>query len=205
MRPEEFQQLTRVSHETMEKLRIYHDLLLKWQKAVNLVSPGTLEDAWGRHFADSAQILDFLPPAPTKAVLADLGSGAGFPGLVLALLRPDLEVHLIESDERKGQFLKTVSRETRACTLVHTQRIEAMGADISPDIATARALAPLETLLGYCAPWAEKKPDMAMIFLKGRTAAEEIAMARKSWHFDHRLVESAHGDGYVVVVRNLRG
>ena len=86
-----------------EKLKIYHDLLLKWQKAINLISPKTVDDSWVRHFEDSLQIMDDIPMG---AVLADIGTGAGFPGLVLAIARPDLKVHLIESDQKSANSSK---------------------------------------------------------------------------------------------------
>lgn len=170
-----------ISPEQRERLEHYKALLLKWQKAVNLVSPATLESAWERHFLDSAQLLPFMPDGP--AVVADLGSGAGFPGLVLAILRPDLEVHLIESDDKKGQFMKTVSRETQAGATVHTVRVEACYERVSPTIVTARALASLDKLLGFCLPWTEKNPDLQMVFLKGEKAEEEIAAARTLYDF----------------------
>ena len=98
-----------VSREMREKLEIYHRLLLKWQKAINLISPRTIQEAWIRHFADSAQLTRYIPVASDvsreSSIVADLGSGAGFPGLVLAMLRDDLDIHLIESDQRKCQFL----------------------------------------------------------------------------------------------------
>lgn len=162
--------------EYQEKLKAYEALLRKWQKAVNLVSPATLEGAWQRHIVDSAQLAEFLPEG--KFVLADLGSGAGFPGLVLAILRPDIEVHLIESDDKKCQFLKNVSRETFSPVTVHTARVEACYGAVKPAVITARALAALPDLLKMCLPWAVENPGLQMIFLKGERAEEEIAAAR---------------------------
>ena len=146
-----------VSRETMAQLFLYEQLLIKWQAAINLVSRKTIDDVWQRHILDSLQLLKYLPPtpdvdadtsagnedadvmtsadaaaetdntAPDKIVLADIGSGAGFPGLVLAIARPDIAVHLIESDQKKCSFLRTVSRETRCTNVtVHTARIEAV-------------------------------------------------------------------------------
>lgn len=178
-----------IAPDAEAKLRRYQALLLKWQKAVNLVSPGTLDEAWERHFLDSAQVAEYLPASPFT--LADLGSGAGFPGLVLAMLRPDLDVHLIESDDKKGQFLKTVSRETSTPVIVHTARIEACHGTVKPAVITARALAALDKLLALCLPWAEENPALQMIFLKGEKAEEEIWEAEKSFLFRCETFPSA--------------
>lgn len=175
-----------VSRETREKLETYHALLLKWQKAINLVSSKTVDEAWIRHFADSAQIERHIPfdVSRESRTLVDLGSGAGFPGLVLAIMRPDLKVRLIESDERKCQFLRTVSRETNVDVVVHNSRIEDVQNDICPDIIMARALADLKTLLGYIEPWVLASPKLECLFLKGARADEELDCAREAFFFD---------------------
>ena len=175
-----------VSRETREKLEIYHALLLKWQKAINLVSPKTIDEAWMRHFADSAQIDHHIPfdVSRESRIVFDLGSGAGFPGLVLAIMRPDLRVRLIESDERKCQFLKTVSRETNVNVMVHNSRIEDVQSDICPDLITARALADLKTLLEYIEPWSLASPNLQCLFLKGARVDDELEEARKHFFFD---------------------
>lgn len=182
MRPEDFQAQTGINDEALERFKIYHALLLKWQKAINLVSPKTIDDAWTRHFYDSAQLVNFIPDS--IKTLADLGSGAGFPGLVIALLRPDINIHLIESDQRKCEFLKTVSRETGTSCSVHASRIEDIASDISPDIVTARALASLSDLLGYCTPWIMSNENLELLFLKGAQAEDEIEQARTAYAFD---------------------
>lgn len=181
MQPEAFQTAFGVSRESMAKLEVYHGLLLKWQKAINLVSGSTLEEVWERHFADSAQLAALIPPG--AGMLVDLGSGAGFPGMVLAVLRPDLETHLIESDERKAQFLRSVSRETGAGVKIYDARIESVAPGLRPDVVTARALAPLDELLGFCTGWAAANPGLMMLFLKGQGAEAEIEKARESYDF----------------------
>ncbi len=177
-----------VSRETWEKLEIYRDLLIKWQKAVNLVSGKSLPEAWERHFEDSAQLAAHLPEE--AKTLVDLGSGAGFPGMVLAILKPEMEAHLIESDEKKAQFLRTVSRETNTAVVVHNERIERLGNVIDPDIVTARALAPMEKLFAYCLPWAEKNPDLVMLFPKGEKVDEEVLAVRTNYNFDVQILPS---------------
>lgn len=170
-----------VSRETQDKLEAYHALLLKWQKAINLVSPKTLDEAWVRHFADSAQ-LSALIPKDTKTVM-DWGSGAGFPGLVLAIMNPDVEFRMVESDERKCQFMRTVSRETSTPLSAHQDRIEKIDLPVSVDMITARALAPLDQLLDYALPWAEENPDLGLLLLKGASVEDEITQAQKSFEF----------------------
>lgn len=177
-----------VSREIWDRLNVYRELLNKWQNAFNLVSASTLPTAWERHFTDSAQLLPMIPSGAN--VLCDLGSGAGFPGMVLAILHPGLEVHLVESDEKKSQFLRTVSRETQTPVIIHNLRIENMVNQVQPDVVTARALAHLSLLLEYCLPWAQNDPDMTMLFHKGESAAEEIAAAKTRFKFNYKTLPS---------------
>ena len=200
MQPEDFQKTFNVSRETMEKLQTYHKLLFKWQGAINLVGPRTLQDSWARHFADSAQLLPHIPEG--VKTLADLGSGAGFPGLVLAMMRPDLDVHLVESDERKAQFLRTVSRETNTPVQVHNARIEDVTADIAPDMITARALASLVELFVYCLPWTVQNNDIKLLFLKGKLAQEEVGQARAAYDFDVQTYPSCTDDAAEILFIN---
>jgi 16S rRNA (guanine527-N7)-methyltransferase len=172
-----------VSRESLAGLEIYHALLLKWQKAINLVSPKTIDEAWVRHFADSVQVEQFV--SRESQVLYDLGSGAGFPGAAIAILRPELAVHVIESDERKCQFLRTVSRETNIVLNIHVSRIESIALDLpAPDVVTARALADLSVLLEMILPWAALNPKLECVFMKGARADEEIGIARGTFDFD---------------------
>lgn len=175
--------LANVSHETLDRLRQYQALLEKWQRAINLVGPATIPDAWTRHFIDSTQLLPLLPAGPAK--LYDLGCGAGFPGLVLAIVRPDISVTLIESDQKKCAFLATVSHETKTEVKILTTRIEAAAETLPPpDIITARALAALPLLLTYIKPWAEANQNLICIFPKGAQAGTEIEAAQEIASFD---------------------
>ena len=168
-----------VSRETSERLEIYQSLLVKWQKAINLVAPNTLKDAPKRHFEDSLQIVGLV--SREAKLLYDIGSGAGFPGLVLASA-VEAEVHLIESDQRKCQFLKTVSREANIPVIIHNTRVEAV--DIpAPDVITARALANLAQLLEWTEQWWSKNKKINLIFLKGIQVETEISEAQKSFNF----------------------
>jgi 16S rRNA (guanine527-N7)-methyltransferase len=169
----EFQALSGVSRETLARLEGYAALLRKWQRAINLVGPRTLPDLWRRHIWDSAQLHPLIPPQ--ARVLVDLGSGAGFPGLVLAILGVP-EVHLIESDQRKCAFLREVSRETGTPVTIHAERIEAV-APFSADVVTARALAPLDRLLDLAAPFLTA--GGVCLFPKGQDVEKELTSATR--------------------------
>jgi 16S rRNA (guanine527-N7)-methyltransferase len=170
-----------VSRETWGKLEAYVELLLKWQKAINLIGPATVDDIWSRHILDSAQLLP-LVPADTKR-LADLGTGAGFPGLVLAALRPELDVVLVESDARKAAFLGEAGRRMslQKQPKIVIGRIEAVP-PVGADVVTARALAHLGTLLG----WAERhRADPAIcLFHKGKEWQVELTEAQRGWDIE---------------------
>ena len=171
----EFQAETGVSRETLERLKLYADLLLKWNQAINLVGPATLPGLWRRHMLDSAQLLPLLPQKADLSV-ADLGSGAGFPGLVLALCEVG-QVHLIEADQKKATFLRQVLRETGTSAEIHCCRIEAI-ANLQVDVVTARALAPLSDLIAYAAPLLDS--EGCCLFLKGRGAEDELTLLPKT-------------------------
>ncbi|MCB9990195.1 MAG: 16S rRNA (guanine(527)-N(7))-methyltransferase RsmG [Rhodospirillales bacterium] len=188
--------------DSRQKLKQYLALLRKWQCSINLVSPATLDHAWERHFEDSLQLAALIPE---EAVLFDLGCGAGFPGLVLAIARPDIKVTLIESDTKKCTFLSTVSRETMTPVSVVNQRIESAVTDSIPTIITARALASLDKLLGYVMPWAKANPDLVLLFLKGRQAADEVTDALRLYDFTYEMVPSrTDSEAQIVRISNLR-
>lgn len=190
-----------VSQETWEKIVLYQSLLHKWQKAINLVAPSTLQQSGLRHFIDSMQLLPYIQGG---SLLYDLGSGAGFPGLVLAICRPDLQVHLIESDQRKGSFLRTVSRETGANVIIHTARIEALDLP-PPDFITARALASLDSLLGYTEKWWRADSEPGHIFLKGAQVDQEVKEASKIFSFSLSTAPSlSDPQGRILVIDQVR-
>lgn len=164
-----------IPRETACKFDRYAALLQLWNPKINLVGPTTLPDLWTRHFLDSAQMFSLLPPGR----IVDLGSGAGFPGLVLAIMGCD-DVHLVESDQRKSIFLREVARETGAPVTVHAKRIEEI-APLEADVVTARALAPLERLVPWA--WRHLKPGGQMCFLKGADLANELHALEAGWTF----------------------
>ncbi len=174
-----FQADTGVSDAALDRLRVYLDVLTKWNRAVNLVGRGTLADAWRRHMLDSAQLIPLLPPPPGDRPrrIVDLGSGAGFPGLVLAILGAG-EVHLIEADRRKATFLREAARQTGTDVRIHAARIADAG-PLAADVVTARALARLAELLRLAAPFL--RPGAIGLFPKGAGAARELTEAEKAW------------------------
>lgn len=186
-----------VSRETLERLETYERLLHKWNPAINLVSKNTLADAWTRHIADSAQIFSM---APSAKKWADLGSGGGFPGMVVAILaaelNPDQETVLVESDQRKSVFLRTVARETGVKARVLSERIEQVPA-LNADVLSARALASLTDLMGFAD--LHLAQDGVALFPKGENFQTEIDHALETWRFDVQKLPSATDSGAVVL------
>lgn len=187
-----------VSRETLEKLKTYQDLLVKWSPKINLVAPKTLETAWNRHFVDSAQVFEFR--SADKGHWVDLGSGAGFPGLVCAVLAAehgfDLRFTLVESDARKCAFLRTVIRELNLSAKVKTQRIEALDPQ-NADILSARALSSLTNLLEMVDR--HRKPTGQALLLKGATWQKEVAEAQNAWKFQMTPHTSRTDDAAVIL------
>ena len=186
MSPEGFQRRFAVSRETMQRLESHLELLGKWNPRINLVARSTLADAWTRHFADSAQLWPLRPPGARRWL--DLGSGAGFPGLVMAALAaeqaPDLEIRLVESDGRKAAFLAAAARAAGLSPAI----LEARIGDLPPqaaDVVSARALAPLSALLGMAEK--HRRPEGTGLFPKGATVQNEIAEAARHWRFNHKI------------------
>ena len=206
--PELFAQSEIVSRETFARLELYAALLAKWQPAINLVGRDTLPDLWRRHMLDSAQVAEHIAPANadgTPLTLIDMGSGAGFPGLVLAIMASDAgrrwQVHLVESDARKCAFLATVARETKTDVKIHTTRIEKLK-PYPADIVTARAVAPLNKLLDYVEPYLAKGGEC--LLLKGETAADELTTARQSWNIMVEQFPSRSGPaGSLLRIRDI--
>lgn len=217
MGPEDFCAATDVSRETLERLEAHAALLAKWSKAINLVGRETLRDVWRRHFLDSAQLMDHLPPAPEgrDRRILDLGSGAGFPGLVLAILEAG-EVTLVESDAKKAAFLREAARITEAPATVICARIESLSpSELAPDVVTARALAALPKLLDLAEPFlhrangaangepnteanngANKNATCSLengpvgLFLKGQEAERELTDSREKWKMQAEVMPS---------------
>lgn len=198
--------LTPVSRETSERLDRFVELLLRWQRTTNLIAPSTLSRLWTRHIADSLQLLELAPQA---RVWVDLGSGAGFPGLVIAVAlmgKPGAAIHLVESNAKKAAFLREAQRVTGAPAMVHAVRIDdfAERCHERVDVVTARAVAPLKPLLQQCFPLLGKNGAMAL-FPKGQHAElelEDAAAQMKSWGMQATLVPSrADPAARIIVIR----
>jgi len=205
--PESFQAAFAISRETLDRLKLYAQILRRWQTTINLVAPKTLDDIWHRHFADSAQLWGLRPA--TARVWLDLGSGAGFPGLVLAILGAESgATHhiLVESDTRKAAFLREVARATGITVDIVGLRIENAETRVTVkavDCLTARALAPLPRLLEMSAPYFTA--STLGLFLKGKDAAAEVEQAQLRWQFACELKPSlTDSEARVVVLKALK-
>jgi 16S rRNA (guanine527-N7)-methyltransferase len=197
--PEDFARETGVSRETLARLKAYADLLLDWSARHNLVAKSTLPDLWRRHMWDSAQLAPLIPENATT--LADLGSGAGFPGLVLAAMRPGLAITCHESTGKKCAFLQAAAERMGLPVTIENARIETLPRR-AYDVVTARALAPLPLLLSYAAPLTG--PNSVCLFLKGQNLGSELTEAHKSWKMEVSQVPSqTDPSGAILVVRKL--
>lgn len=189
-----------VPRETKERLLEYHELLLRWTERINLIAPSTRPDAWSRHIADSAQLWEHVPE--DAETWADLGSGGGLPGLVIAILaaagRPTLHVTMIESDRRKAAFLQHAATRLELHTTVVPRRVEETS--VNPqDVISARAVAPLSRLIALAHPLLHGRS--VMLFSKGRNVLSELTDAERSWHIRHEIVPSRiEGGGAIVKI-----
>jgi 16S rRNA (guanine527-N7)-methyltransferase len=235
-----------VSRETIERLDRYVALLLEWQRTTNLIAASTLSTVWSRHVGDSLQLLELANQDPRASVPSpafsdgakaakptracqpsglkpcnwvDLGSGAGFPGMVIACALAETEaakadgnetvethsaVHLIESNARKAAFLRQAARETGAPAIIHAERIETAGPLLRPvaDVITARALAPLDRLCHLVAPILKKGAQA--LLMKGQDVEAELTQATKHWNIDYDIVPSrSNPSGRIMIVRAL--
>lgn len=173
-----------VSRETLAPCAVLLELLERWQRAINLVARSSLRDPWRRHILDSGQLVPFLPGEPGP--ILDLGSGAGFPGLVVSVIT-GREVHLVESDQRKAAFLREAARQTGASAMIHARRIEDVTAFPTAAL-TARALAPLPQLLNLGRPFIGDRT--VCLFLKSAAASAELTEAAAKWHMVPQMFQS---------------
>lgn len=192
-----------VSRETLADLQSFRDLVLKWNPAINLISKKSVDDIWERHILDSAQVFDYFPDSPQ--LWCDLGSGGGFPGIVVAILakeiRPGMSVTLVESDRRKGTFLREAIRALDLNATVEITRIE----DLTPqnaDVVSARALASVADLLPHI--FRHLTTTGNAILLKGAGASDELAKARQDWSFDDSSHTSRTSlDGQILILKDI--
>jgi 16S rRNA (guanine527-N7)-methyltransferase len=191
--PTGFARISGVSRETLEKLTAYVELLSQWNRRINLVSANTMGDIWRRHILDSAQLAKYLPRH--TRVVADLGAGAGLPGLVLAAMGVP-EMHLVESDLRKSAFLREAARIMDVPVALHPERIEKVAA-FAADAVVARACANLYQLIDYSEKFLA--PKSVCLFLKGESAAAELAAAEASWRFASETIASVSDPSGVIL------
>jgi 16S rRNA (guanine527-N7)-methyltransferase len=182
-----------------DRLRLYAELVAKWSPRINLISKADLPHIWERHVQDSLRLVPLIPPGTARAI--DLGSGGGFPGLILAIAT-GIPFDLVESDARKCAFLLEAARQTGAPAKVHNCRIEAANLAPAP-LVTARALAPLEKLLGLAAPLVA--PGGFCLFPKGKGAEVELTAARAVWHMEaERITAPGWGESCILKVSEIR-
>ena len=198
-----FMEKYNVSRETYDKLKTYESLLREWQGRFNLIGKGTIENIWERHFLDSAQLINFIPNTAKK--MCDFGSGAGFPGMVLAIMlqekTPYLKVTLVESTGKKTMFLNQVKQDTNTNVEILNCRVENLSTQ-KFDIITSRAMTNLNNLLAYAYPYCKK--ETLCLFPKGKKYAEEIEVAKKGWHFDCQIKYSEQSsEGKILLINNI--
>ena len=192
-----------VSRETMDKLKAYEQLLCEWQNKFNLVSKASLQDAWNRHFLDSIQLFEYIPS--NSKIMFDFGSGAGFPGMVLAIIAaekmPQLKINLVESIKKKTLYLNAVKEMFDVNVNIINDRIENISRTCA-DVITSRAMCNLNDLLKYSNRLSNKKTTL--IFPKGKSYKDELSLAQKFWNFDCKVVENKiNKDGVILVINNL--
>ena len=187
-----------VSRETLENLKSYESLLKKWQSKKNLISNNTIAEIWHRHIRDSAQLLIHIENTQQPKILLDLGSGAGFPGLVLAIMNKSfINVHLLESNQNKCIFLAEIARLTNTSVTIHCRRIEDE-AIIKADIITARALASLDRLLDLALPYGHNQT--IYMFHKGQNHMDEIKAVKDKYNVAIKTIVSKTDCGAVIVI-----
>ena len=198
--PDAFVAATGVSHETCARLESYVGMLRSWNQRLNLVSEDSLVEVWHRHICDSAQLAPLIPD--NAETLVDIGSGAGFPGLVIAIMCPKLQVTLLEATRKKTEFLLAVTDQLGLKNVtIRNERAESAKRQAF-DVVTARACAPLPKLLGYAQEFIG--PETVCLFLKGQNLVLELTEARKSWRMKVRQHPSVtHPLGVVLEIREL--
>ena len=202
---EKFCSFQYVSRETFEKFEIFNETLIKWQKSINLVSNSSLKHIWIRHFLDSAQLYNFTKEI--HGTILDMGSGAGFPGLILAMMGNE-NIKVVESDQRKCTFMREVARLSNTNLEIHNCRIEDLKF-IDPDLIVSRALAPLKKLIEYVENHIKKnklitKKIPNMLFLKGKLYNDELDELKKVRKFKYEVYPSITDEyGKIILINNL--
>lgn len=190
---ENFNRRFPVSRETYDRLQIYHDLLIKWQRSINLISPTTIDEIWERHILDACQFHRLVVSRETA--LVDLGTGAGIPGVILAILGVP-NIHLVESDQRKTIFLEEAKRQLSLSYAIHCQRIEKTIIS-HVGFVTARGCAPLSRLFTLSQHFLS--PETICLFAKGKNYAKEVEEAEEHWTFE-RIIHPSITDSDAAIL-----
>lgn len=190
-----------VSRETSEELETYVHLLLKWNQKINLIGRSTEDDIWQRHIKDSIQLNQYIPEGVSR--LIDLGTGAGLPGIVIAILRKDVYITLVESNTKKTSFLLHIKQQLKLNNVtIINKRIESIKIDDKFDVITSRALASLSDLFAYTIEFSQK--NTLCIFPKGSKLEDEIKDAKQNWLFEEEIRKSeVEQNSYIMLVRNI--
>ena len=183
-----------VSHETVGRLELYHEILVKWQSTINLISNQTLHHIWSRHILDSIQLLPHLEN--NSGAILDIGSGAGFPGMALAISGVK-NIHLIESDTKKITFLKEVARITNTEVAIHNTRIEMFHVNQKAGVILSRAVTSLDEILSLCESFVSH--ETKCLFHKGKNWSKEMEEAKKNFQFDEEIIPSLTEPEAVIV------
>ncbi|MFL2812333.1 MAG: 16S rRNA (guanine(527)-N(7))-methyltransferase RsmG [Paracoccaceae bacterium] len=192
-----------VSRETCDLLRVYYDMLINWNKKINLVSRKSINTSWNRHFLDSAQLWLYLPKEANKWL--DFGSGAGFPGLVIAFiskeLKPDLKIVLVEKNKKKALFLSKVVNEIGLNVEIFSSNVESIKPQ-KADVITSRAFGKLDHLLKIS--YKHQNKDTTSLFPKGRSFTDEIIMSKKNWSYELEKIKNIiDNNSFILKIRKL--
>lgn len=185
-----------VPRGTLEALNKYVELVLKWNKTINLVAKSTENDIWTRHVLDSAQLIQHIPKTAT---VFDIGSGQGFPGIVIALVQGN-KVILVEKDGRKCAFLHHAKAATSANIEIKHAAVEETNFT-DADVIICRAFAPLIKTLNLTRKLIA--PRTKLVLLKGARYQQEAEEARASgWSFKHTTVPSlTNKDAAILIIK----
>jgi 16S rRNA (guanine527-N7)-methyltransferase len=180
IQPEALGELPRqVLGQAFDRVARFHDALLTEGEVRGLIGPSEGGRLWSRHLLNSAAVAGFLPADGGRVI--DVGSGAGLPGLVVAALRPDLDVELIEPMERRTEWLREMVEAMGLTNVTISRgRAEEYEGAREADAVTARAVAPLGRLARWSAGLARSGGQL--VALKGRGAAAELERDRKAVH-----------------------
>ena len=171
------------TEDTIQNLITYYEMLVETNKVMNLTAITEPEEVARKHFLDSSVLLA-VEKLPHGTKVIDVGTGAGFPGMVLKILRPDLEVTLVDSLAKRVHFLEDVASALKLCDKLVC--IHARAEDLARDdkhreryaFAVSRAVASLNTLSEYCLPFVKIGGKMAAY--KGPNAEEELSLAQNA-------------------------